>query len=270
MTDSDSRQDTSPPSKITDSRLAGLLLVSLFTSLLLAFFVVGVIVGWSLSPLSEKKPTKEAVSKASETSSRDVVVPLEDRYFLVQRGRDYLLVRREGDRFSIDQVYSLKKAPQRYPKDPGTLALHGYYWDDVTRDTRQKLAEKKAVFRELAQYAHYKARYNNQAFALAEEIAELGGITFLFEYLKVDRSPRLRVAAAVSLGRRGYVEAIPSLLFFLDKEKNLERLQRLVGALEKLTELDLAPSGEKPDRNRVKEAVKTWWDKEKKRPQVGK
>ncbi|RME04903.1 MAG: HEAT repeat domain-containing protein [Planctomycetota bacterium] len=192
----------------------------------------------------------------------DRMVALSGGYFLIYRKPHYLVCRLKPSvgKLEIVRVYRLRRDFLRYPSNPQEIALHGYYLEDISLPVRRRLEKLLARFRALEGKPAVAYEYTREAERLAEKIAALGGIGELMRFLERGVSFRLRRGAALALGKRGYVEAVPALLELLE-QKDLEERKKALRILRDLTRLPLGAQVYSEHIRWVVKQVRGWLQK---------
>lgn len=240
------------------------ILMASWSGLTFAFFLMGFFLGTFFPPQKgppiSTKPTPSTLS-VPHPSSPPAPLSLGGGTFLLQQDQRFLICRWDDQKeLKIIRVYGLKRDDKRFPKDPSQIALHRYYFDDITLSTKENLSKKKNHFIELGRKPLYLLKFSREANDLAEEIADLGGVAFLMGYFTPKSSIRLRKAAALALGARGYKKSLPFLLPLI-REKDLTQRKKVLEIISKLTSLKFSPKIEEVKIEEVEEQVQKWLQK---------
>ncbi|MBI4577870.1 MAG: HEAT repeat domain-containing protein [Planctomycetes bacterium] len=126
-----------------------------------------------------------------------------------------LLGRRMEDRLELCRVYRLVVDARRHAAEPGQVAPHGVYLDDLGEEMEARRTELGRALREVAARVPGGTAEAAEAREWAEELARLGGDRVLLDLLQSGGSEARR-AAAVALGLHGHPEAHPVLLRMLE------------------------------------------------------
>jgi hypothetical protein len=157
----------------------------------------------------------------------------------------------------IERVYSLEKDDQRYAGEDARRAYSGLYIVDVEVARRQAVEIQDGLFKDAIARAPERGDGQDRCIEQARKLAQAGGIDRLRKRLD-DRNAFARHAAAIALGERGYIAAVPDLVQILEGTGNTDLAKSVVLTLRELTGLPLEIDD---GRLAVAKLVDDWWKK---------
>jgi len=196
------------------------------------------------------KPTAAAPSVATLGEGRVVYAAADGTIVVLHR--DF-----KSEELVIDRVYSLEKDDQRYAGDDARRAYSGLYLVDVEQARRQAVEIQDGLFKDAIARAPERGDGQDRCIEQARRLAEAGGIDRLRKRLD-DRNAFARHAAAIALGERGYIAAVPDLVQILEGTGNTDLAKSVVLTLRELTGLPLEIDD---GRLAVAKLVDEWWKK---------
>jgi hypothetical protein len=157
----------------------------------------------------------------------------------------------------IDRVYSLEKDELRNSGDDARRAYSGLYLVDVERARREAVEIQDGLFKDAVTRAPDRGDGLDRCIEQARKLGDLGGVDRLRRRLD-DRNAFARHAAAIVLGERGYLAALPDLVQVLEGTGNTDLAKHVVLVLRELTGLPLEPDD---GRSAVARLADAWWKK---------
>jgi hypothetical protein len=159
----------------------------------------------------------------------------------------------------LEHVYSLEHDEARNVGDDAHRAYAGFYLVDVERARREEVEIEDGVLKEAIAKAAKQDWQQGLEFclAIARRLADAGGIDRLRRRLD-DPNPLARQAAALALGERGYLMAVPSLVQIVEATGDTELARRAVLILRDMTGIAVEPGD---GRAVVARAASDWWKK---------
>ena len=157
----------------------------------------------------------------------------------------------------IEHVYSLEHDETRNVGDDAHRAYSGFYLVDVERARHEEVEIDDGVLKEAAAKASERQDGLDFCLTIARKLADAGGIDRLAKRLE-DRNPFARQAAALALGERGYLVAIPQLVQIVEATGDSDLARRVILILRDLTGIAFDPGD---GRAVVARASDEWWKK---------
>jgi hypothetical protein len=157
----------------------------------------------------------------------------------------------------IEHVYSLEHDETQHLGDDAKRAYSGFYLVDVERARKEEVETEDGVLKEAAAKAANLSDGLELCLAVARKLADAGGIDRLAKRLD-DRNSFARQSAALALGERGYVVAIPQLVQIVEATGDSDLARRVILILRDLTGIAFDPSD---GRAVVAKATDEWWKK---------
>jgi hypothetical protein len=115
-----------------------------------------------------------------------------------------------GRPLAIEGAFALRADRGRFLTDPARRAASGFYLDDLAAEGAAALERARAAFDREAGSLAVDTGASERAEASARAVIEAGDASFLLARLGAERYP-VRRAAALALGRAGFVAAAPVL-----------------------------------------------------------
>ncbi|MHC4661054.1 MAG: HEAT repeat domain-containing protein [Planctomycetota bacterium] len=153
----------------------------------------------------------------------------------------------------ISDIYSITYAPKRHASAPSSRSVHGYYLDSVSAERKNQREVARRSFLDAAQ-----GRNLRLALDAAERLAELGEHPFLQEQLGKPgyAGPR---AAALALGKRGYMETVPILIPLLG-DMNLDIRAAAAEYMRKISGKDFITDIQLQTQDAAMKKYTDWWE----------
>jgi len=153
----------------------------------------------------------------------------------------------------IREVYSITHAPRRHANSPDKRTLHGYYMDAASGDRKAEIDHARGRFLDAAPAHNLRI-----ALDAAENLADMGEHTFLLEQLDTTVFAGRRAAALV-LGKSGYVQTVPILIELLG-ETELEIRSKAADYLKKITGKNFVEDINVEVQYTAAKKYKEWWE----------
>jgi hypothetical protein len=224
------------------------------------FVLVAILFGGSSGQQSEKKPSSPPPAPAPEGMQKGHMVGLGDGYFMYLSPEDrFFLCRMQDGRLTVEDVYKLRRKEQTYHAGVSETVGHGWAFESLSRQKEAVLGAKCRQFETAVTGRPVDQQDWEKLEKLAREIAAAGGIDFLKGWLDPKRDWSARRAAALPLGERGYVEAVPALIEMLLEGPEVR--EKAANLLVKLTGEDFFEGPKTERQSKAREAYKKWYEK---------
>jgi hypothetical protein len=157
----------------------------------------------------------------------------------------------------VERVYALEQDDTRNGGDDAHRSYSGLYLTDVERSRREGIEIADAFYKDALLKAGDKADAFEKTLEAARRLADAGGFDRLARRLD-DKTSLAGRSAAIALGERGFLIAIPALISMFVGTADSGEARKLLDLLRELTGLPLDP-----DDSRVVagEKAQQWWKK---------
>ncbi|TET36120.1 MAG: HEAT repeat domain-containing protein [Planctomycetota bacterium] len=173
--------------------------------------------------------------------------------YLDRDGRIYDISMQDGKPPFIREVYTVTHAPKRHAGNPEKRTLHGYYLDPATGERKAEIDHARRKFIDIA-----SGRSVQIALDAAENLADMGEHEFLLQQLDTKAFAGRRAAALV-LGKSGYIQAVPILIDMLgDSELGIR--SSAADYLKKITGKDFVEDIKIEVQHKAVKKYKEWWE----------
>jgi hypothetical protein len=233
------------------------------TMMILAFIaglvLVTIIFGGSPQEKSEvKQPEQSAPVPAPAGVPGGQMVGLGEGYFVYHSPQDrFFLCRQNAGRLEVLDVYHLARKEPTYHAGVPEESRHGWSFESMSQEKEAVLEAKCRQFEKAASEKSLSEQDWARMEKLAQEIAAVGGIDFLKNWLEPDCGWGGRRAAGLALAELSYPGAVPVLAeMLLEGPEVRERAARL---LVKLTGKDFLEGSATRNPDKAIRLYKEWY-----------
>ncbi len=224
------------------------------------FILVAILFGGSSGQQSDKQPPAPPPASAPDGMQKGQMVGLGDGYFVYLSPEDrFFLCRMQDGRLKVEDVFKLQRKEQTYHAGVSETVGHGWAFESLSRQKEAVLEARCKQFESAVTGSPVDKQDWDKLEKLAQEIAVAGGIDFLKGRLDPKQDWSARRAAALPLGERGYIEAVPALTEMLLEGPEVR--EKAANLLVKLTGEDYFEGPKSERQNKAREAYKKWHEK---------